>query len=76
MAYLVNSAPIAWPLGILAAVGRFFQWAFLGLSAAANYDTRMKEIEILQNKSDEDLEKLGLKRDEIVSYVYRDLFYV
>lgn len=76
MTYFTNTAPIAWPLGILSAIGRFFTSLFLSLSIAANYDARMLEIERLRRLSDEQLAEKGLKRDDIVRYVYRDLFYL
>ena len=38
-------------------------------------DTRMARIEKLQSKSDEELKALGLRRDQIATYVFRDLFY-
>jgi len=38
-------------------------------------DARMAQIEKLQSKSDAELKELGLRRDQIATYVFRDLFY-
>ena len=43
----------------------------LRLSAEA----RAQKIQVLQSKSDEELREMGLRRDEIASYVFRDLMY-
>jgi uncharacterized protein YjiS (DUF1127 family) len=38
-------------------------------------DARMAQIEKLQSKSDAELKELGLRRDQIATFVFRDLFY-
>lgn len=76
MAYFTNTAPVAWPLSFLARIGKGLESLFLSLAIAGSYDARMSEIEKLQSLSDEALAEKGLKRDEIVHYVYRDLFYI
>lgn len=38
-------------------------------------DARMARIEELQSKSDDELLKMGLRRDQIAPFVFRDLFY-
>ncbi|WP_306152575.1 hypothetical protein [Roseovarius sp. MMSF_3281] len=47
-----------------------------GFEAHAYAASRRDKIEALQAKSDAELAELGIKRDEIVHYVYRDLFYM
>lgn len=76
MAYAANSAFVAWPLGILAAIKRAFESVFLAMSVASSYDARLKDIERLQRMSDNQLAEMDLKREDIVRYVYRDLYYV
>jgi uncharacterized protein YjiS (DUF1127 family) len=76
MAYAANAASVAWPLGVLVAIKRVFESVFLAMSVAASYDARLKDIERLQRLSDEQLAAMDLKREDIVRYVYRDLFYV
>ena len=38
--------------------------------------SRLNEVNRLQAKTDEELAELNIKRDDIVHYVFRDLFYV
>ena len=38
--------------------------------------TRADQIQALQAKSDEELAALGIQRDRIVAYVFRDKYYV
>jgi len=76
MAYVVNSSPLTWPLGVVFAIGRFFKTIFLSAAIAGSYDSRMRDIEKLNRLSDEQLASMGLKRDEIVRHVYQALFYL
>lgn len=46
------------------------------LTSIGEANSRMREVEYLQSLSDEALAERGLKRDEIVSYVFRELLYV
>ena len=39
-------------------------------------ERRLETVEALQAKSDAELAKLNIKRDEIVQHVFRDLLYV
>ncbi len=50
-------------------VGRFFA----GLADAQN---RTQAVERMQDLSDKDLAKLGVRREDIVRHVYRDIYYV
>ena len=54
--------------GFLASLARAFE-------AHAYAASRRDQIETLQAKSDAELAEIGIKREEIVHYVYRDLFY-
>ena len=53
----------------LAALGR-------GLTAYADRKSRAGEIAALNAKTDEQLAAMGIRRDQIAVYVFRDLFYV
>lgn len=46
------------------------------LTAIAEANPRMREMERLSAKSDADLAKMGLKREEIVRHVLRDSLYI
>ncbi|PJE35490.1 hypothetical protein CVM52_16870 [Pseudooceanicola lipolyticus] len=52
-------------------------WTALAQGFAAYVEARSRtaQIERLNAKSDAELAKLGIKRDEIPRYVFRDLFY-
>jgi len=42
---------------------------------AAEASSRVHRVEALHAKTDVELAKMGLKRDDIVYYVFRDLYY-
>ncbi len=46
------------------------------LEAIGTARARMGQIEALQRMSDDELATLGVKRDEIVQYVFRDSYYL
>ena len=37
---------------------------------------RFEQVQILQAKSDEELAAMGIKRDDIVHHVFKDLYYI
>lgn len=54
----------------------FFTGLGQGINAYVERRSRMEELQRLDAKTDEELAKMGLTRDEIPRYVFRDLFYV
>jgi len=54
--------------GFFAAIGRAFV-------ISMENSSRLSEVEKYNAMSDEQLARIGLKRDEIVHHVYADLFY-
>ncbi|MEQ9260070.1 MAG: hypothetical protein RIG84_13350 [Roseovarius sp.] len=44
--------------------------------AYAEMKSRRGQIEALNAKTDEDLARMGLRREEIPQYVFRDYFYI
>lgn len=50
----------------------FFAGLKAGLDAYGVRKSRMLEIQALQAKSDEELARLGISRERIVHYVFRD----
>lgn len=46
------------------------------LVAAGENSKRMQRIQRLQSLSDEQLSKLGMKREEIVQHVFKDVYWV
>ncbi|WP_300520483.1 hypothetical protein [Aliiroseovarius sp.] len=51
------------------AIGRFF-------ILVMENNSRVQMVERLNAKSDAELAEIGLKRDEIVHHVFRDLYYL
>ena len=47
-----------------------------GYTAYVNSRSRIDQIHAMNRKSDAELAKLGITRDQIPAYVFRDLFYV
>jgi hypothetical protein len=54
---------------------RFFGHIFDALAFAAEGNRRLKLVEKLQAKSDEDLAAMGLKREDIVHHAFRDVLF-
>lgn len=54
---------------LLASVGQWF-------IAYMDRRSRVGQVEALNAKSDKELSDMGLKRDNIVHYVFRDTFYI
>jgi hypothetical protein len=56
-------------------------WAFFGavgnaLIEASSHNRRLEKVQILNDKSDEELEALGIPRDRIVHHVFGDLLHI
>ncbi len=62
--------------GFGAKVSKFFAAVSAGMVAYMERRARFEQINALQAKSDEELAQMGVKREEIASHVFRDLFYV
>ncbi|MDR9484566.1 MULTISPECIES: hypothetical protein [Sediminimonas] len=54
---------------VLNAIGR-------GIRNYMHQRSRVDQIEALQAKSDAELERMGVARDDIARYVFRDTFYI
>jgi uncharacterized protein YjiS (DUF1127 family) len=61
--------------GLRARFSAFLVSLARAFEAHAYAASRRDQIETLQAKSDAELAEIGVKRDDIVHYVYRDLFY-
>ncbi len=62
--------------GILHGIGGLFSSIFDVMLNLAESNRRAKEIERLNAMSDEQLAARGLKRTDIVRYVFRDMLYI
>lgn len=57
-------------------IERLYASILRGIDSYAEARSRRDRIEALQAKSDEELARLGIRRDQIAYHVFRDLFYV
>ena len=73
---MANVATHIEPAGIRASFAAFFQAFGRGVTAYMERRSRADQIAVLNAKSDAELAKLGITRDGIPAYVFRDLFYV
>ena len=60
----------------IAAIGAFFAAIGNAMIAASSNSSRLNKVEMLNAKSDAELAKMGIKRDDIVHHVFRDLYYI
>lgn len=61
---------------LMARVDAFFASLGQGMNAYMHRKSRMDEIEALNAKSDAELAEIGITRDDIPRYVFRDTFYI
>ena len=77
MAYTANTNDIAFERGgIFARIGNWL--AMLGQAAfvARGMEARTEKLRELQLKTDAELARMGLRRDDLPAYVFRDLMFV
>ena len=60
----------------VSALGGIFAGIFDSLCKLGEASARMKKVEALQSKSDNELAAMGLKRENIVMHVFGDLYYL
>ncbi|WP_227267372.1 DUF1127 domain-containing protein [Roseobacter weihaiensis] len=63
----------ALPHRLLAGIKALFATFGRAMIAAASANRRVKLAEQLQDKSDQELAALGIRREDIVRYVFRDM---
>ena len=61
---------------LMARVDAFFATLGQGMNAYMHRKSRMDVIDALNAKTDAELAALGITRDGIPAYVFRDMFYV
>lgn len=64
------------PLGFATGVSRLLSGFGRGMMRVAERQSRSTQIQELHAKSDAELARMGLSRDTIVHYVYRDLMHI
>lgn len=73
MTFLTDTAVVADRPGLLSRMGASV-WTWIETIAMAQ--SRAGEVARLNAKSDAELAKMGITRDGIIHYVYRDIYYV
>ncbi|MBQ0805102.1 MULTISPECIES: hypothetical protein [unclassified Sulfitobacter] len=58
------------------AIGAFFSRIGHAMITANGNSGRLREVEMLNAKSDAELAEMGITRDKIVHHVFRDLYYI
>ncbi|WP_134013019.1 DUF1127 domain-containing protein [Litoreibacter halocynthiae] len=70
MAYISQTQPIA----LFERISDFFASLLSAVDVAASANTRIREMEHLNARSDAQLEKMGLRREDIARHVFRDIY--
>lgn len=70
MAILPNTATSFSP------INSFFGWVSGLITSYAEAQSRTDMVQLLNDKSDEELAEMGVKREDIVWHVFRDRIYV
>lgn len=76
MAYIATMPATAKSRRLAQKIDDFFTAIGQGYNAYSMRRSRSAEIERLSAMSDEELLRLGVTRDRIPHYVFRDLFYI
>ncbi|MEP2640785.1 hypothetical protein [Roseobacter sp.] len=63
-------------LNILGSIRGFFAAIGSALVQSSAYTGRVRQVEALQAKTDEELAAMKIKREDIVQHVFHDLFYI
>lgn len=75
MAYITHTQTAAdssvWPK-----ISAFFAMVGRAMTMSAAMDARMKRVDALNAKSDEQLAAMNLRREDITAYVFRDLMHL
>lgn len=72
MAYISQTQPNS----LLTSIGDFFMSLFNAPSLLAAANARVAVMEKLNAKSDAELAKMGLRREDIARYVFRDIYHL
>lgn len=72
----ILSSEITATRNFFARLGAKFEVFINTLAMASTGQRRVDQVHLLQARSDEQLAEMGIKRDDIVHYVFRDLYYL
>lgn len=72
----VFSSELTTTRNFLSRIGTFFSTVGTAMVNSSSGQARLDRVNALGAKSDAELAEMGIKRDEIVHYVFRDVFYI
>ncbi|GFE64018.1 DUF1127 domain-containing protein [Litoreibacter roseus] len=72
MAFIIEK----YSTGIFDGIGAFFRGLGRGLTMASAANARIAQMDRLNAKTDDELAKLGLRREDIVRHVFKDILYI
>ncbi|SFR47492.1 hypothetical protein [Litoreibacter janthinus] len=72
MAYITHARPHSF----FERIGDFFMSLYKSIDLAASANLRIAQMEKLNAKSDEELAKMGLRREDIIRHVFRDIYHI
>lgn len=73
MAYISQAQPHS---SFFPRISDFFKSVLKAVDLAASTNLRIAQIEKLNAKSDAELKKIGLRREDIARHVFRDLYHI
>lgn len=56
--------------------GDFFTSLFNSIDLSASANARFKQVEGLNAKTDDELKEMGLRREDIMRHVFRDVYHI
>jgi hypothetical protein len=72
MAYISQTQPHSF----FGHIGNFFTSLFNSIDLAASANSRIAQMEKFNNLSDDELKKIGLRREDIARHVFRDIYHI
>jgi len=75
MAYITQSHSTTLS-DIWSGISRFFAGIGRGMIAASSGEARLRTVNALNAKTDDELAAMNLRREDITAYVFRDLMHI
>lgn len=72
----ISSAPFMNASTVMTQLAVFFKSVGAAILRSTEASSRIARVEALRAKSDVELARLGIKREDIVHHVFKDLYYV
>lgn len=75
MAYVTQSHT-GTNFGVMSYITGFFAALGRAITVSASADARLRKVEALNAKTDEELAAMNLRREDIAAFVFRDLMHI